>query len=112
MIIAIIAMTGLLAPAYLPAAPAATASKAVLVPCSQGANTITVTTDTTLSPACTYTGHFEITASNLTFNCQGATIDGAGQAGVGIEVSAQTSADLSNVTIRDCVAKDLQTRCE
>ncbi len=100
-----ISVAALSAPAGVSAKPATPGSSFTLVPCSQISNTITVTSNTTLDPGCTYTSHFDVTSSNVTLNCDGATIDGNGQAGVGIEVSAPAGADLSNVTIRGCVVK-------
>ena len=73
-----------------------------LIPCSSASLRITLTANSVLDHSCTYSAGFEITASGVTLDCRGATIDGTGVGGVGIEVSAPAGADLSGVTIRNC----------
>ncbi len=74
----------------------------VLVPCDQAANRVTVTADAHLDPECLYTGGFDITASNVTFDCQGATIANPAHASVGIVISAPVGSDLHDVTVKNC----------
>jgi len=78
------------------------ASRWSVIPCSQAATLVTVTTDSRLVPGCTYTGGFDVTSSHVTLDCQHALVDGTGQGGVGIEVSTPADTDLSGVTIRNC----------
>ena len=53
-----------------------------------------------------YTRGFDITASKVTLDCRGAVIDATGRGGgSGIEVRAPADADLSRVTIRNCVVR-------
>lgn len=61
-----------------------------------------MTVDSVLDRSCTYTAGFEITASDATLDCRGATVDGTGKQGIGIEVSAPVDADVSGITIRNC----------
>ncbi len=85
--------------------PVSSIPKMALILCSSAGSDLTVTSSTQLDPNCTYTGHFNITASNVFFDCRGAMIDGVGKSGIGIEVSAPANADLSNVTIDNCIVK-------
>jgi parallel beta-helix repeat protein len=75
----------------------------VLVPCSAAGERTTLTRSARLDPSCTYTGGFDITASNVTLDCRGAVVEGRG--GAGILVHAPVDADLSRVTIRNCVVR-------
>jgi parallel beta-helix repeat protein len=74
----------------------------VLIACDQAANRITVTTDSHLDPDCVYTGGFDVTASDTTLDCQGATIHGPKSAGAGIVISAPVGSDLHDVTVKNC----------
>jgi len=74
----------------------------VLIPCDQATNRITVTADAHLDPNCTYTGGFDITASDTTFDCQGATVANPAHASVGIVISAPVGSDLHDVTVKNC----------
>jgi parallel beta-helix repeat protein len=76
-----------------------------VVPCSAAAQRTTLTASARLEPGCVYTGGFDITASGVTLDCRGATVDGTGQGGTGILVHAPADADLSRVTIRDCAVR-------
>jgi parallel beta-helix repeat protein len=91
-------MLALLAPAPASAGPASP-----VIPCSAGP--IVLTAGAHLDPSCAYTGGIEITASNVTLDCRGAVIDGTGAGGTGILVHAPVDADLSRVTIRNCVVR-------
>ena len=68
-----------LAAGRLPTAPPAAGS--VLIGCDQASNRVTVTVTSHLDPTCTYTGGFDITASDVTLDCQGATIAAPRQRG-------------------------------
>ncbi len=81
------------------------ASAARVVPCSSGAERVVLTASARLDPSCAYTGGIDITASNVTLDCRGAVIDGTGRDGTGILVHAPVDADLSRVTIRNCVVR-------
>jgi parallel beta-helix repeat protein len=73
-----------------------------VIPCSQAAVRVTITTNSVLDPSCTYTAGFEITASDVTLDCRGALVGSTSTNGVGIEVSTPVDRDLSGVTIRHC----------
>ena len=82
------------------AAPDATVAA---ISCSQAATRTVVTVSSDLDPACTYTGGFDITASNVVFDCHGARIrDASGTGAIGILVTTPAAVDLDNVTIRNC----------
>jgi parallel beta-helix repeat protein len=76
-----------------------------VVPCSAAAQRTVLTASARLDPRCTYTGGFDITAPNVTLDCRGALVDGTGQPGVGVLVHAPVDADLSRITIRNCVVR-------
>ncbi len=79
------------------------AAGSVLIGCDQAANRVAVTVTSHLDPTCTYTAGFDVTASNTTLDCQGATVRSApGAGGVGIVVSAPVDTDLHDVTVRNC----------
>ena len=54
-----------------------------------------------LDPSCTYTQGLDITASGVTLDCRGATIQSSG-GGIGILVQTPADVDMADVTIRDC----------
>ena len=86
-----------------PAAAEPVVGAVAAIGCSQAAvrNVVTVSSD--LDPACTYTGGFDITASNAVLDCHGARIhDDSGTGGIGILVTTPANVDLDNVTIRNC----------
>jgi parallel beta-helix repeat protein len=89
----------------LPASAAAAPKQPPLVPCSAGAERVTLTASARLDPRCTYTAGFDVTASNVTLDCHGAVIDGTGRDGSGILVHVPADSDLRRVTIRDCVVR-------
>ncbi|WP_420995390.1 right-handed parallel beta-helix repeat-containing protein [Cupriavidus sp. 30B13] len=64
-----------------------------------------VTADTVLDGACVYKQAFTITRSDVTLDCNGATIDGRGTDARGIYVDSRGNA-LRNVTIRNCHLKN------
>jgi hypothetical protein len=76
-----------------------------LVGCDQAGNAITITASSHLDPSCTYTGGVTVTASDVTFDCQGARIDDpTGTRSRAITVSSPIeSPGVHDVTIRNCV---------
>jgi parallel beta-helix repeat protein len=75
----------------------------VLIGCDRAHERVVVTQDSHLDPACTYTAGFQISTSDVTLDCQGATIrspEGAG--GRGIQISTPIDTPLSGVTVRHC----------
>lgn len=75
----------------------------VLVGCAAADSRVPVTVTSHLDPLCTYTAGFDITASNVTLDCQGATIAGEpGASGSGILVSSPVAAPIAHVVVRNC----------
>lgn len=75
----------------------------VLIGCAAAATRVQVTVSSHLDPTCTYSGGFDVAASGVTLDCQGAhvtSVPGAG--GRGIELSAPVGTDLHDVTVRNC----------
>lgn len=72
-----------------------------IVPCSSADQPVDLTGDAQLDPSCVYSGGIEITASDLTLDCRGASVAG-GSKGVGIQIQAPADQDLSGVTVRNC----------
>lgn len=60
-----------------------------------------LTTSTELEPTCVWTAGFDITASDVVLDCNGALIQHVG-GGRGIEISSPTDTAMSNVTVRNC----------
>ncbi len=85
--------------------PSPSQGAAAEIPCSASAERTTLETSARLDPFCVYTGGFDVTASRVTLDCRGALIDGSGRDGVGILVHAPVDADLSQITIRNCVVR-------
>lgn len=83
----------------------ATGGGSQLIPCSMAAQRVEVRTSAHLDRRCTYTGGFEIKASEVVLDCRGAVIDGRDQPGAGIEVSTPADVDLTGVTIRNCTVR-------
>jgi parallel beta-helix repeat protein len=75
-----------------------------VIPCSQAAERIQLTQSARLDPSCSYTAGVDITASNVTLDCRGAKLDRTGLGGdAGILVHAPVDANMSRITIRNCV---------
>jgi parallel beta-helix repeat protein len=90
----------------LPTLVGAPDANSTLIGCEQAAAAITVTGSAHLDPACTYGGGITIGASNVTFDCRGAHVESAHDAGgAGILVAAPVDIDLADVTVRNCVVK-------
>ena len=105
---AIVVCLALVAPASAAAAPSRGWHPPAppVVPCSSTDERTTLTASARLDPACVYTRGFDITASKVTLDCRGAVIDATGRGGgSGIQVRAPADADLSRVTIRNCVVR-------
>jgi parallel beta-helix repeat protein len=88
-------------------ATAATASQHTrpplqLVDCTRANEHVTITVSSRLDPRCTYTGGFDITASNVTFDCRNARLRRATGDVNAIAVFVDADANLSNITIRNC----------
>lgn len=101
-VVAVVAVVGA-TPVGAPAADTSVRSTGAAIACSQAATRAVVTVSLDLDPACTYTGGFNITASNVVFDCHGARIrDASGTGAIGILVATPADVDLDNVTIRNC----------
>ena len=75
----------------------------VLIGCSEASVRTQVTVSSHLDPSCTYTAGFDVVASNVTLDCQGALVKSApGAGGVGILVSSPVTTELSDVTVKNC----------
>lgn len=96
-------MLAVLVPAGPAAAEPVVGAAAAVISCSQAAVRTVVTVSSDLDPSCTYTGGFDIAASDVVFDCKGARIhDESGTGAIGILVSTPADVDLDNVTIRNC----------
>ncbi len=86
-------------------APIGTPSpSSTLIGCERAAETVEITSDAHLDPACTYTGGVQISASNVVFDCRGAHItDVDGTHGRGVSVSADSDTSIDHVTVRNCI---------
>jgi parallel beta-helix repeat protein len=77
-----------------------------LIGCDQAAARVVVTASAHLDPACTYTGGFDVTASDVVFDCRGAHVeDPEGDDRIGIHVKAPYTVPLDDVTVRNCFVK-------
>lgn len=75
-----------------------------LVGCDRAAELVVLTADAHLDPGCTYTGGFEITASDTTLDCRGARIhDPSGTRSRGVHVHAPNDVRLERITVRSCI---------
>ena len=105
---AFVLLTGLLAMAVPAPATASVGGVGVgavalpLVGCEAAASRVTLTASARLDRRCTYAG-FDITASNVTLDCRGATIGGPEASGPrGIEIRTPVTEALAHVTVRNC----------
>jgi parallel beta-helix repeat protein len=99
----LVGVAGLLlgaSPAPVQALPGRTA--AGTIDCSQAADRIEITADAELDPSCTYTGGFDITASNVTLDCNGALVQDIAAVRIGILIHAPAAAGQHDVTVTDC----------
>ena len=78
----------------------------VLIGCEHADERVAVTVTSHLDPSCVYTLGFEVTASDVTLDCQGATIrSAAGAGGRGILVATPVDTPLRGVTVRNCTVE-------
>ena len=73
-----------------------------VVGCSQAADRVQITADAVLDPTCTYTGGFDITASDVTLDCNGALVQDAAAARIGIWIHAPAADGQHDVTVTNC----------
>ena len=79
------------------------AEGSALIGCDRAGERVHVTQTSHLDPACTYPLGFDITASGVTLDCQGAAVrSAAGAGGHGIRISTPVDTPLSGVTVRNC----------
>jgi parallel beta-helix repeat protein len=76
-----------------------------LIGCDRAAERVNVTVTSHLDPSCTYTGGFDVTASNVVFDCRGARIETTTGDGRGIGVRSPATVAQANVVVRNCVVK-------
>jgi parallel beta-helix repeat protein len=99
----VLVLAALAVPVSPDAAGAAARKADQLVDCSHASTRVTITVTSHLDSRCTYTGGFDITASNVTLDCRGALLRDTAADGVNaIVVAVDANANLQNVTIRDC----------
>jgi parallel beta-helix repeat protein len=78
----------------------------VLIGCERADERVEVTVTSHLDPSCVYTLGFDITTSDVTLDCQGATIRSApGAGGRGILVATPVDTPLQGVTVRNCTVE-------
>jgi|GEM_PF-557201 len=82
-------------------AAAAVEPGSALITCDRADQRLRLTASAHLDPSCVWTRGVEITASNVTLDCQNARIVGTGQ-GRGVYIHAPTDTALSNITVRNC----------
>lgn len=83
------------------AAPAGVAPESQLITCDQADTRVTITQSSHLDPSCTWTRGVEIVASDVTLDCQGASI-AAPDRRFGVAILAPIDVALSNITVRNC----------
>jgi parallel beta-helix repeat protein len=88
--------------AILAAAPAAAVDPgSELITCDRADERIDITVSSHLDPSCTWTRGVEILASNVTLDCQGASI-AAPDRRYGVYIHAPADTPLTNITVRNC----------
>jgi len=76
-----------------------------LIGCDRASERLVIDRSSHLDPSCVYTGGVDIVASNVRFDCRGATIeDTAGNRFRGIDLHGAEE-DLSRVQVRNCVVR-------
>ena len=88
-------------PSVLPHTALATEPELTQIGCERADERITLTESARLDPSCTWTKGVRITASDVTLDCQGATIASPG-GGLGVHIVAPTDVPLSGVRVRNC----------
>ena len=77
-----------------------------LIGCDQADQRVVVTSDAHLDPACVYRAGFDITASDVEFDCRGARVEDVDRTlRIGILVTAPADVPLSHIRVRNCVVK-------
>ena len=79
-----------------------------VIGCAHAAERVQVSADAQLDPSCTYTGGFDITASDVTLDCKGARVHDDTGVGVGIHIHAPTTAAMHDVTVENCTVEGFQ----
>ena len=75
----------------------------VLIGCDRADERVQVTVTSHLDPDCVYTRGFDISASGVTLDCQGAVVRSAeGAGGRGIQIHTPIDTALTDVTVRNC----------
>ena len=78
-----------------------------LLSCDRAGERIEISASTHLDPACVWSGGFDVVASDVVFDCQGAVVSAApafrGQRG--IHIKTPTDRGLRRVTVRNCVVE-------
>lgn len=74
-----------------------------VVPCPSPGQSVEVTANAQLDPACTYTGRIDITASDVILDCRGASVANAAATGAGIRIHGPADEDMSGITVRNCL---------
>jgi len=82
-------------------AAAAVDPNSQLIECDQADNRVTISVSSHLDPSCTWTRGVEIVASDVTLDCQGASI-AAPNRRYGVLIIAPIDVALSNITVRNC----------
>jgi Right handed beta helix region/Periplasmic copper-binding protein (NosD) len=72
-----------------------------LITCDRADERVDIRVSSHLDPSCTWTRGFEILASNVTFDCQGARI-AAPDRRYGVYIHAPADTPLTNITVRNC----------
>ena len=89
----------------MPALVGELAAASKLIPCDRTDSTITIKESSHLDPSCVYDREFEITGSNVVFDCRGATIATERTDGRGIAIKARGDTALHDITVRNCVIR-------
>jgi len=78
----------------------------VPIGCDQADSLIVVTQSSHLDPSCTYSKGVEVRASDVVFDCRGATIESPpGQGARGVTIASAADVALANVAVRNCIVK-------
>jgi parallel beta-helix repeat protein len=72
-----------------------------LIECDQADNQVTISVSSHLDPSCVWTRGFNIVASDVVFDCQGAHIATTDRR-FGVEIVSTVDVGLSNITVRNC----------
>jgi parallel beta-helix repeat protein len=98
--LAVLVMLGLVAACQPILIPPASTSE--LIGCARADERVQVTKTSHLDRSCVYTLGFDVTASNVTLDCQGATIRSTVANGWGIRIVTPIDTPLTGVKVRNC----------